>query len=1182
MTYLINRRPAGTDVSRTINEDTRYTIKAADLGFKDLDLGQTMAGVRIDTLPKAGALLLNGVAVAAGQLIARADLDAGKLQFVPAANAYGDAYAAFTFSVKDSAGAFDDCPNNFCINVCPVNDAPDARDDTATTAVNTAVVINVKANDSDPDNTNAQLTVTQAALVDPSKGTVSINADGTLNFKPAAGVTGTVEINYTLKDPGGLTDTAKVTVTVTAPPVDDDCVTFNFNGNSPTCGPVGNILNYTVSGVSVHVSAFARTDGAAGTWSKAYVGAYGGGLGVTDSAEGTGASNTHTVDNEGGRSNYLVFEFNQQVVLDKAFLGYVVCDSDLKVWVGTVNNAYNNHVQLSDSVLTNLGFSEVNTTTLSTTRWAELNAGEVAGNVIVIAADPSARTATLGTTNLIQNGSFEDPVVPSTGSSFFNKITGWTAVGDSLEVAKATVYGVTGASGTQVLELDANKAVGSIYQDIATTAGQTYQLSLDVAQRYCTAAGTNTVEVWWRGAKVATIDPGSTKLTTYTFQVTGSGGNDRLEFREQAADSDTLGGIIDNVRMFTYTAPLADSVYDYFKLQQLEVCLPAPANTAPDGADATRTIAEDGSYTVVAGDFGFRDADAGQTLGAVRVDVLPGNGTLTLNGVAVTAGQVISVAAINAGQLRMAPDANEFGTPYANFKFSVQDSTGTFDTAPNTFTLNVTPVNDAPVARPDAVSTPEDTAVTGNVLTNDSDVDDATLTVTSFTVNGTNTAAGAGVFLAQGVLVVNTDGSYTFTPARNFFGNVPEVTYEVRDAAGATAQSTLRIVVTPVNDDPAANPDINTTDEDTALVVSAANGVITSAGRAAGVDTDVDGDTLTVSSVGNSSTNVGGTLQGAWGALVLNADGSYRYTPNAAAQALQDGQSRDDVFAYSISDGQGGSASSTLTITVTGKSEGGPVIDVPDANGANAGDNSVVEAGAAASGTFSVSAPDGLASVTVGGTVLHPGPTGRAGHHARHHQHAQGHAHAHQLQPGHRRRGLHLRRPGAERPGRQHRHHHRRGDRHRRRQRQRRAGHLHRRHRARRERRREQRDRGRHPHRQRQRHHHRHRRRHPGRRRSHRQRRSLRHHRRCPGHRAGRRPWRTDAQRRRQLQLRAGQHRPGRAGPERRPDPDRGVHLHPDRRRRRCQQHHADHHHQRPQRRRPGHRRAGRQRRQRR
>ncbi|EHR71077.1 VCBS repeat-containing protein [Burkholderiales bacterium JOSHI_001] len=974
MTYLINRRPTGTDVSRTINEDTRYTVKAADLGFRDYDYGQTMAGVRIDTLPKAGSLLLNGVAVAAGQLISRADLDAGKLQFVPAANAYGDAYAAFTFSVKDSAGAFDDCPNNFCINVCPVNDAPDARDDTATTAANTAVVINVKANDSDPDNTNAQLTVTQATLVDPSKGTVTINPDGTLNFKPAAGVTGTVEINYTLKDPGGLTDTAKVTVTVTAPPVDEDCVTFNFNGNSPTCGPVGNILNYTVSGVSVHVSAFARTDGDAGVWSKAYVGAYGGGLGVTDSAEGTGAGNTHTVDNDGGRSNYLVFEFNQQVVLDKAFLGYVVCDSDLKVWVGTVNNAYTNHVQLSDAVLTNLGFSEVNTTTLSTTRWAELNAGEVAGNVIVIAADPSSRSATLGSTNLIQNGSFEDPVVPSSGASFFNKITGWTAVGDTLEVAKSTTYGVTGSTGTQVLELDANKAVGSVYQDIATTAGKTYQLSLDVAQRYCTVAGTNTVEVWWRGAKVATIDPGSTKLTTYTFQVTGSGGNDRLEFREQSTDSDSVGGIIDNVRLFAYTAPVADSVYDYFKVQQLEVCLPAPANTPPDGADATRTIAEDGSYTVVAGDFGFRDADAdaGQTLAAVRIDTLPGNGTLTLNGVAVTAGQLIGVAAINAGQLRIAPDANESGSPYASFGFSVQDSTGSFDTAPNTFTLNVTPVNDAPVARPDATTTPEDTPVTGNVLTNDSDIDDSALTVTSYTVNGTNTAAGAGVFLAQGVLVVNTDGSYTFNPARNFFGPVPEITYEVRDAAGATAQSTLRIVVTPVNDDPLANPDTNTTDEDTTLVVSAANGVITSTGRAAGADTDVENDPLTVSAVGNSSANVGNALQGAWGALVLNADGSYRYTPNAAAQALQAGQSRDDVFNYTVSDGQGGSASSTLTITVTGLSEGGPKIDVPDANGADAGDNGIIEAGTPVSGSFTVSAPDGLASVTVGATVLSP------------------------------------------------------------------------------------------------------------------------------------------------------------------------------------------------------------------
>ena len=50
---------------RTIAEDTPYTVAASDLGFSDADLGQTLAGVRIDTAPTNGTLQLNGVTVTA-------------------------------------------------------------------------------------------------------------------------------------------------------------------------------------------------------------------------------------------------------------------------------------------------------------------------------------------------------------------------------------------------------------------------------------------------------------------------------------------------------------------------------------------------------------------------------------------------------------------------------------------------------------------------------------------------------------------------------------------------------------------------------------------------------------------------------------------------------------------------------------------------------------------------------------------------------------------------------------------------------------------------------------------------------------------------------------------------------------------------------------------------------------
>jgi len=436
------------------------------------------------------------------------------------------------------------------------------------------------------------------------------------------------------------------------------CLTFDFSGNTGVSGAFGNMRTYTNNGVSVNVTAFSR-DKATGAFATAYLGAYGGGLGVTDSSE-SGAGDTHTVDNV-GRDNYVMFTFNQSVTLDSAFLGYVVGDSDIQVWIGNFAGAFSTPLSLNSSVLGSMGFTELNSTTLTTARLADLNAGEFAGNVIVIAADttdtspednfkleklnvctvpcapPPPPTACIGdrvwhdrnangiqdageegiggvtvqlrnaqdmviattvtnssgiyefknvnpgdysvsfltpagylvtkanqgandaadsdvtwvkvkgTTNLVDNGSFE------TSSNWISQLGKWYGMGDKMEINTGSAYGVTGVTGSKVLELDANTTYTKtgIYQDIKTVAGQTYELSVDVAMRSGTSSSTNSVEVWWRGSRIATIDPTSTALKTYTFTVTGSGGNDRLSFQEQSGDDNGLGGIIDNVRLVT-------------------------------------------------------------------------------------------------------------------------------------------------------------------------------------------------------------------------------------------------------------------------------------------------------------------------------------------------------------------------------------------------------------------------------------------------------------------------------------------------------------------------------------------------------------------------------------------------------------------------------------------------------
>ena len=119
------------------------------------------------------------------------------------------------------------------------------------------------------------------------------------------------------------------------------------------------------------------------------------------------------------------------------------------------------------------------------------------------------------------------------------------------------------------------------------------------------------------------------------------------------------------------------------------------------GTNKTVTTNEDTSYTVKLADFGFAPGKAGDTLSAVRIDKLSKNGSLKLAGVVVTAGQVIMAADISAGKLSFAPAANANGAGYGAYDFSVKDQRGNFDASPNTLTLNVTAVNDAPtVASP--------------------------------------------------------------------------------------------------------------------------------------------------------------------------------------------------------------------------------------------------------------------------------------------------------------------------------------------------------------------------------------------------------------------------------------------------------------------------------------------------
>ena len=165
--------------------------------------------------------------------------------------------------------------------------------------------------------------------------------------------------------------------------------TFDFGGSSGLDGPNGNVRTFNSGALSVNASAFSRDQN--GNWDEVFLGSFSSGLGVTDNSEGNGGNGTHRVDNV-SEKNYILFEFSEEVVVDRAFMNSVINDSDITYWVGTQDNAFNNHNVLSDNFLSNLAFTEDNYTNSSSSRWADINAGEVSGNVLVIAAATSDPT----------------------------------------------------------------------------------------------------------------------------------------------------------------------------------------------------------------------------------------------------------------------------------------------------------------------------------------------------------------------------------------------------------------------------------------------------------------------------------------------------------------------------------------------------------------------------------------------------------------------------------------------------------------------------------------------------------------------------------------------------------------------------------------------------------------------
>ncbi|HSS02546.1 MAG TPA: Ig-like domain-containing protein, partial [Kofleriaceae bacterium] len=279
----------------------------------------------------------------------------------------------------------------------------------------------------------------------------------------------------------------------------------------------------------------------------------------------------------------------------------------------------------------------------------------------------------------------------------------------------------------------------------------------------------------------------------------------------------------------------------------------ANENDAPSASNDSASVDEDGSVSI---DVVANDTDAdGDTISVVGV-AQPGHGT---------------VEVVDATRVQYTPAANFHGSDV--FTYTVSDGHGGTGTAQ--VEVTVASVNDAPVAAGDAATADEDGAATIDVVANDSDLDNDTLSITEVTQP------------AHGVAEVIDARHVTYTPAPDYNGG-DAFTYTIGDGNGGAATATVAVTVNPVNDAPIARSDAASLLEDSfATIDVVAN------------DSDLDGDALAI---------VGATQPAAGAVAILDAH-HVVYTPAPNFHGT-------DAFTYTITDPSGAQSTAVVAIDV--------------------------------------------------------------------------------------------------------------------------------------------------------------------------------------------------------------------------------------------------------------------------
>ncbi|OEH68093.1 MAG: hypothetical protein BAX61_04635 [Psychrobacter sp. B29-1] len=687
-----------------------------------------------------------------GTVIVNAD---GSYSYTPDTDFNGE--DSFTYTIDDGQGGM--TTQTATITVAAVNDAPVAEDSSISTDEDTVAKGQLVATDIDGDD------LTFALDTDANNGTVVVNADGSYSYTPNDNFNGSDSFTYTITDG---TETITQTATITVASVNDLPVSKNSNIEA---------TEDTVATGQLEAATDADSDN------------------LTYAIKDNAANGTVIVNADGSYSYTPDTDFNGE----DSFT-YTIDDGQggMTTQTATITVAAVNDAPVAED-------SSISTDE-DTVAKGQLVATDIDGDDLTFALDTDANNGTV--------------VVNADGSYSYTP-------NDNFNGSDSFTYTIT--DGTETITQTATITVASV-NDLPVSKNSNIEATEDTVAT---------------GQLEAATDADSDNLT---YAIKDNAANGTVIVNADGSYSYTPDTDFNGEDSFTYTIDDGQGGM----ITQTATITVAAVNDAPVAEDSSISTDED---TVAKGQLVATDVD-GDNL-TFALDSGASNGTAIVNA---------------SGSYSYTPNANFNGSD--SFTYTITDGT---ETITQTATITVASVNDLPVSTDSSSSTNEDAEATGTLATaTDADGDELTYALKDTAVNGT--------------VIVNADGSYSYTPNANFNGSDSFI-YSIDDGQGGVITQTATIDVAPINDAPVAEDSVIAAIEDTV-----AEGQLATA-------TDVDGDELTFVLATDASN----------GTVVVNADGSYSYTPNTNFNG-------SDNFTYTITDGTE-TITQTANVTVNSFSE---------------------------------------------------------------------------------------------------------------------------------------------------------------------------------------------------------------------------------------------------------------------